>query len=173
MEPTEPPAPSLAIVGSARRDGNTAALVHRLVEGLPCEVIDLQDTPMPAFAYGQREPGDPFFAIVERMTRAPVTIFATPVYWFSYSAVMKGFIDRFSDLGESHQELGLRLRGRRFVLLSSGSEPTLEPALNLAFTEFCHCLGAHCLAQLYARESGPFTDPAAVTLVRNHLGENA
>jgi len=173
MQAAEIPPSSLAIIGSARRDGNTAALVHRLVEGLRCDIIDLQDTPMLPFSYGQRQPDDPFFSIVERMTRAPVTIFATPVYWFSYSAVMKAFIDRFSDLVSPNQDLGQRLRGRRFVLLASGSDPTLEPALNLAFTEFCHCLGAHCLAQLYARETGPFTDEASVTLVRHHLGEGS
>ena len=167
--------PSIAILGSARRDGNTAELLRRLVSGLACEIVDLQATPPAPFSYGQRYPGDPFFSIVERMTVAPVTIFATPVYWFSYSAIMKGFIDRFSDLSISgeNQELGRKLRGRFFALLASGSDPALEPALNLAFTEFCHFLGARYLAPVYAREAGPFVDAAAASNVRHLMGEGA
>jgi NAD(P)H-dependent FMN reductase len=164
--------PSLAILGSARSDGHTAALLARLTAGLSCETIDLTAARLEPFGYAQRyAAGDPFPGIIERMAAAPVAIFATPVYWFSYSAVMKGFIDRFSDLVMTRKALAPRLRGRSFALLASGSDPALEPALNLAFSQFCDFFGACCIAMIYAREAGPFVDPDAAALVRREMGE--
>src|SRR5690349_7472947 len=89
----------LAILGSARSDGHTAALLKRLIDGSDCEVIDLNATNIACFRYDQRyADDDEFLAIVERMIAAPIVIFATPVYWYAFSAVMKNFIDRLSDL---------------------------------------------------------------------------
>src|SRR6185436_808617 len=90
---------ALAILGSARSDGHTAALLTRLIEGRDCEIVDLNAARVAGFRYDQRYPeGDEFLAIVRKMIAAPIVIFATPVYWYSFSAVMKNFIDRLSDL---------------------------------------------------------------------------
>ena len=53
--------------------------------------------------------------------------------------------------------------------MATGTAADLEPALNLAFSQFCDCVGARCIALLYAREGGPFTDPASVALVRERM----
>src|SRR5689334_21094507 len=101
---------SLAILGSTRSDGHTAALLTRLIDGFECDVIDLNAARIAGFRYDQHYPADDeFMTIVERMIASPIVIFATPVYWYSFSAVMKTFIDRLSDLLMSKKEIGRRL----------------------------------------------------------------
>lgn len=160
---------AIAILGTARRSGHTATLLSRLTEGTACEIVDLLENPIAGFSYSPEQTHYDFLPIVERMTRAEVSIFATPVYWFSYSAIMKNFIDRFSELLIEHQDLVDALRGRDFVLLSTGSSPEPEPALEIAFDKFCGFFGAHCYAKLYARRDEDFFDPDAAERVRRLL----
>ena len=165
-------APALAVLGSAPGDGRAARLLRRLTEGLPCETVDLSEVSIAPFTQTQDYRPDSFLEVIAKMAAAPVTVFATPIYWYSYSAVMKGFIDRFTDLSLSHRDAGAGLCGRDFALLASGSEPELEPALNLAFSRFCDSIGARCIGLVYAKGEGPFADPEAATLVRRAMGES-
>jgi hypothetical protein len=162
---------ALAILGSAPGDTHSASLVRRLTAGLACDLVDLGTISIAPFSPAQNYSPDSFLDVVAKMAAAPVTIFATPVYWYSYSAVMKGFIDRFTDLQLTHKQLGGSLRRREFALLASGSETELEPALNIAFSRFCDSIGARCIALVYAQGDGPFVDPDAVALVRRAMGE--
>src|SRR5690349_24150128 len=113
----------IAILGSSRSEGHTAALLARLIDGIDCEVIDLNAVRIANYRYSQRyDADDAFMGIVAGMIAAPITVFATPVYWYSFSGVMKTFIDRLSDLlVEPNKPIGRQLRGRRWALLSSGS----------------------------------------------------
>ena len=52
---------SLAILGSARSGGHTAALLTRLIDGFDCEVIDLNAAKVAGFRYDQQYPGDDEF----------------------------------------------------------------------------------------------------------------
>ncbi len=161
---------ALAILGSARSDGHTAALLTRLIEGCDCAVIDLNNANIAAFRYDQQYPaGDEFLAIVEKMLAAPIVIFATPVYWYSFSALMKNFIDRLSDLLSSQKPTGRRLRGTRWALVSSGSDSEPDRDLISAFRRTCAYLGVECVAEVYGVEGGGFTDEQAAARVRSHI----
>jgi multimeric flavodoxin WrbA len=160
----------LALLGSLRSDGNTAKALHRLVHGYPCDILDLNHQKIARFSYAQEyTDDDDFIGIVERIVEAPVTILATPVYWYSYSTPMKIFIDRFSDILVSAKPLGRRLRGCHFALLSTGSDPNPDATLTQAFSNFCDYLGIHNIGMVYACEDGPFHDEQSVSHVRNHL----
>jgi multimeric flavodoxin WrbA len=163
----------LAILGSARSDGHTAALLHRLIQGLECDVVDLNAASIAPFRYDQHYPAaDEFMPIVERMIAAQVVIFATPVYWYSFSTVMKNFIDRLSDLLMSRKDIGRRLRGppaRNWALLSSGSDPSPDPDLTSAFRRTCDYLGVGFIAQAYGIEGGAFVDETTVRLIRARM----
>ena len=161
--------PPLAILGSGRSRGETAALLERLIAGLDCRVIDLLQESVLPFSYGADERKDSFSDIISLVAAAPVVVLATPVYWYSYSAQMKCFIDRFYDLPARFPDVVARLRGKQIVLLACGETPELEAALNLAFNQFCDALGMHCVALVYGQRTGPFTDPAAVRLVRERM----
>ena len=45
-------------------------------------------------------------------------IFATPVYWYSMSGILKVFIDRITDLLTIEKELGRKLRGKKMAVVS-------------------------------------------------------
>jgi multimeric flavodoxin WrbA len=161
--------PALAILGTARRSGHTATLLSRLTENTSCEMVDLLEAQLGPFSYSPDHPRYDFLPIIERLVRSDVVIFATPVYWFTYSAIMKNFIDRFSELLIDHQDVVEQIRGRDFVLLSTGSSPEPEPALEVAFEKFCAFFGANCFAKLYARRDEDFFDPIAAEKVRRRL----
>jgi multimeric flavodoxin WrbA len=168
---TPPTARPLAIFGSARSDGHTAALLNRLIDGRDCEIIDLDTITITPFRYDQQySADDAFMPIVERMIGAPLVIFATPVYWYSFSSVMKNFIYRLSDLLISHKPTGRRLRGGHWALLSSGSDEQPDPDLTSAFRRTCEYLGVEFVAQAYGAEGGPFVDEAAVRAISSRLG---
>ena len=123
-----------------------------------------------AFRYDQSYPADDeFLAIVERMIAAPIVIFATPVYWYSFSTVMKTFVDRLSDLLMSRKDVGRRLRGTRWAMVSSGSDPEPDRDLISAFRRTCEYLGVECVAVAYGVEGGAFVDEEAAHRVRSHL----
>lgn len=161
---------SLAILGSLRSDGNTAKALNRLVHELPCDILDLRDQKIAHFSYAQDyKDDDQFIDIIKRIVETPVTILATPVYWYSYSTPMKIFIDRFSDLLVSEKPLGRRLRGCGFSLLSTGSDPNPDETLHQAFRNFCNYLGIKNLGMVYACEDGPFCDDLHVRNIREQI----
>ncbi len=162
--------PALALLGSARTHGHTAALLNQLTAGFECDTLDLNTAEIAAFRYDQHyPPNDEFLAIVQKMIAAPIVIFATPVYWYSFSTVMKNFLDRLSDLLMSRKEVGRQLRGSRWALVSSGSDPQPDPDLTSAFQRMCDYLGVECIGAVYAVEGGNFTDEQAAALVRSQL----
>lgn len=162
-------APALAILGSARSEGNTARALQRLFENLPCEVVDLNQVRVAPFSYSQQYSDDDFIGIMERMVEAPLIVFATPVYWYSYSASMKQFIDRFTDLLYSRKDLGRRLRGRKVAFLTTGYAPQPNEVIQAAFSSFCDYLGLEQVGMVYAQEGAAFFDEGAVELVRAAL----
>lgn len=82
---------------------------------------------------------------------------------------MKLFIDRFSDLLISRKPLGRKLRGCRFALLSTGSDPNPDQILNQAFSSFCEYLGVNNIGMIYSCEDGPFVDEAPVRNLQEQI----
>ena len=159
----------VAILGSARSNGNTAAVLRRLLDGRRCDVFDLLALRLAPFDYSQNYPPDDFLDVVRRMIDAPVVLFATPVYWYSMSAVMKAFVDRLSDLLMSQKELGRQLRGRRFALVTSSEEPDPDPDLVSMFRRTCEYLGVEYIGCVHAKAEGAFGDPALADRFRELL----
>ena len=146
---------SIAILGSARTNSNTSTILRRFISGYACDVIDLQNVSIAFYNYEQSYPNhDEFLPIVRLIVHAPVTIIATPVYWYSYSTPMKVFIDRFSDLLGDHKELGRQLRGRHFALVSSSAELQPDQTLVDAFCRFCNYLGIIFVGCAHAQGAG-------------------
>jgi multimeric flavodoxin WrbA len=161
----------IAILGSARKDSNTAVILRRLIAEQACDIVDLRTCSVSPYSYEQSYPvSDQFISIIRRVVCAPVTIIATPVYWYSYSTPMKVFIDRFSDLLTFQKELGRQLRGSHFALLSSSAEPWPDKTLVEAFIRFCDYLGLNFVGCAHAQEAGDFVDADVVTKIRDYLG---
>ncbi|HEX3626003.1 MAG TPA: NAD(P)H-dependent oxidoreductase [Verrucomicrobiae bacterium] len=146
---------SVAILGSARQNSNTEAILNRLIAGYTCDVVNLDTCPISPFNYKYHYPSDDqFLAVIQRVVCAPMTIIATPVYWYSYSTPMKIFIDRFSDLLGPEKELGRQLRGRRFALVTSSADSLPDKTLVEAFSRFCDYLGIAYLGCAHAEGVG-------------------
>lgn len=98
----------LGIVGSPRRNGNTHALVSRILqgaraEGAKTETVFLGDLDIgECDACGACWKGkgacvkeDDMTALYPKVVGADAIVLGTPVYWFGPTAILKCFIDRF------------------------------------------------------------------------------
>lgn len=124
----------LALIGYAAGGENTKNYVESLFVNNDLEIIDLLDFKISPYKYKSSEQEDDFIAIIEKIIDADRVIFATPVYWYAMSGVMKDFIDRFSDLlGGKHKELGEKLYGKKIDLLSTGSDLEIPNGFSVPF----------------------------------------
>lgn len=161
---------TLAILGSARSNGNTAAVLNRLLSGTRCELVDLSRLKIGGFRYDQVYHDD-FSELSAKILAADFVILATPVYWYSYSASMKALIDRFSDFLSSQKSSGRLLRGKRFGLVFTGSDSMPDEALTLSYSKFCSYLGIENVGCLYSQNDGPFTSTSDEARFRRLLNE--
>lgn len=114
------------IQGSSQSDGNTNKIVSFIAEKSNYDVMDLNLYEIGPFDYEFKNQGDDFMPLMKRIVDTYDTIiFATPVYWYSMSGVMKIFFDRISDCLKIEKEVGRKLRGKSMGMIScgSGSEP--------------------------------------------------
>lgn len=125
------------IFGSARSDGNTAALVQHLSAKLggQTQVCDLSKLRIEPFTYGRNGDRDDFRTVVAMMLQSDHIVFATPVYWYSMSATLKVLFDRFTDLLHDPNDRisGRTLAGRNVWLISTGTDESLPPGFDVPF----------------------------------------
>ncbi|WP_327831956.1 flavodoxin family protein [Bacillus swezeyi] len=90
------------ICGSSRKNGNTEALADQLIDGLGADKICLRDfhvRPVSDFRHSETRPyypEDDYRDLLSRVAEKDIIIFATPIYWYGMSGLMKNFIDRWS-----------------------------------------------------------------------------
>jgi multimeric flavodoxin WrbA len=124
----------LALYGSARRHGNTELLADRLVEGLDVEKIYLIEKTILPIDDRRHDPAgfspvnDDYDSIVERVLAHDTLVFATPVYWYGMSGVMKNFIDRWSQsLRDPRYNFREAMSKKSaYVVLVGGDEPRIK-----------------------------------------------
>ena len=152
----------LIILGSARGDGNTAALARAVHEQLDdASLIDLNELRIAPYSYDGRNAGDDFVSIAKAMNEAETIIFASPVYWYSMSGVMKDFFDRLTDLTDPPlKPIGKSLAGKRVFLIATGNSPEPPPEFEPPFEKTSHYFNMTYGGMLYGRGNG--IDPTAV-----------
>ena len=125
----------LIILGSARGDGNTAALARAVHEQLDdASLIDLNQLRIAPYVYDGGNADDDFVSVANAMNAAQAIIFASPVYWYSMSGVMKDFFDRLTDLTDPPlKPIGKSLAGKRAFLLATGNSPEPPPEFEPPF----------------------------------------
>lgn len=115
------------VIGTSRPDGNTWRVLRAANAKLALPVFDLATLRFSAFDYNFRNLDDDFIPTIEKLVEYDTIGLVSPVYWYSVSAQMKIFIDRFSDLLGPRKDLGRRLRGKRLFLMANGSTDQLIP----------------------------------------------
>lgn len=119
---------TILVVGTSRRDGNTYGLVQRANKGVGFPVVDVSELRISFFDYHARNLEDDFIPTIEKLLRYDTIGLVSPVYWYSLSAQLKTFIDRFADLLGPRKDLGRQLKGKRLFLLATGSTDEQLPS---------------------------------------------
>jgi multimeric flavodoxin WrbA len=148
---------ALIICGSARRDGNSAALARAIADGLEAsghsaEVL-FADAVLSGFlrdcrtcrgADGECAIEDHFRDVfLDKLLPARGLILATPIYWYGMSAQTKAFFDRmFCYVAASYPrsaEVVARLKGKRVGLALASEEtfPTVGAGIVHQVQEYC------------------------------------
>ncbi len=134
---------TIAILGSSRRHGNTGQLIDQIATKLDIEVVDLGQKKIAPYDYDHRHMDDDFLPLMEHVLNHERLIFASPEYWYSMSATMKIFIDRFSDFLERDDlaDHGRRLRGKTAYIATTSISKQPDTAFIRAFTQTFGYLG--------------------------------
>jgi len=140
---------AIIIIGSARSEGNTGKLAEKIASN-NIELIDLNQKKIQNYNYEHKYDPDDFLSIVEKMITSDVIVFATPVYWFSMSAVLKTFFDRFSDLVRVRKDLGRKLKGKMVYLVSTSSSNKLAEGFEMPFIETARYLDMIYMGNIHA-----------------------
>ncbi len=125
----------VAILGSARNDGNAAQLLDAVLAGRPARRFDLRSLHIRDYEYGRAAEGDDFLPVAQALTKADSALFVTPVYWYAMSATLKRFFDRLTDLVTVQKPLGRQLAGRWLWVAACGSDPALPAGFEVPFRE--------------------------------------
>lgn len=131
----------IIIFGSSRSSGETWKAVQAIVDGKDdIPIIDLSTLQISHFDYEQRNQGDDYLPLMERIIQHDLIVLATPVYWYSMSSQMKIFIDRLTDLLTIRKDIGQNLRGKRlFVISSCGA--SMHRCFEEPFMKTCEYMG--------------------------------
>jgi len=136
---------AIALFASSRRNGNTGQLIDRIAIELGIEVVDLSEKSISAYDYEHRNRDDDFEPLLRRVLAFDQIIFATPVYWYAVSPVMKVFLDRISDFLELPDLLseGRKLRGKHAYVVCTSIYDAAPASFLAAFSDTFNYLGMH------------------------------
>jgi len=138
------------ILGSARKNGNTTRIVDEISKKSGIDVIDLSDYNISHYDYESKNIEDDFLPLIRRILEEYDTlIFATPVYWYNMSGIMKVFFDRFSDLIRIEKEIGRKLRGKKIGVISNSHDNEIEESFYIPFKKTADYLGMEYLGHAH------------------------
>ena len=143
------------IQGSSKSDGNTSKIVQLLNEQLNYDVLDLSLLDITPFDYDFKNRNDDFLPTIKNVVEQyDVIIFATPVYWYAMSGIMKNFFDRITDCIQIEKETGRKLRGKSMAALSCGPYDADFEGFFMPFRKSAEYLGMNYLGDVHTWKEG-------------------
>jgi len=141
---------SLVILGSNRKKSLTEQVAIKALSGTEYDIIDLLDYQIAHFNYDANYPqDDEFDAIINKILPYNTLVFATPVYWYSMSGIMKVFFDRLTDLITIKKDTGHQLRGKSASIIAVGTDPTIPEGFEIPFKHTAAYLGINYTGCFY------------------------
>ncbi len=132
----------LIILGSSRKDGNTAKIARAIQEKTDWDIIDLNSYEIKYYDYSHKNSDDDYLPLMkEIIANYDTYVFATPVYWYSMSGIMKVFFDRLTDLLTIEKDLGRKMRGKYMAAISSSGGGNLGEQFWLPFEHSATYMG--------------------------------
>ncbi|GGC77180.1 putative NAD(P)H-dependent FMN-containing oxidoreductase YwqN [Thalassobacillus devorans] len=164
------------IYGSTRENGNTELLTEEVVKNLPDVIrIDLK-----RYRYhdiidqrhdinGFSPVDDEYDQIIDQILDCEVLIFATPIYWYGMSSVMKRFVDRWSRTvrDDKYPDFKEQMSQKdAYIVAVGGDEPRVKGLpLVQQFQYICEFIGLNYKGFLLGEGGKPkdiFTDKTAI-----------
>lgn len=140
----------IIIIGSSRNDGDTKKLVSKLMFHSKWESINLNDYVFSYFDYSHKNKDDDFIPLMKKITTEYTTIiFATPVYWYSMSGIMKVFFDRITDLLTIEKEIGRKFKNISMAVISCSEGDNLGDSFWLPFKKTAEYLEMDYITDLH------------------------
>jgi multimeric flavodoxin WrbA len=138
------------ILGSSRKNGNTTRIVDEISKETEIDVIDLSDYNISYYDYESKNREDDFLPLIkEIIEKYDTLIFATPIYWYNMSGIMKVFFDRISDLIRIEKETGRKLRGKKIGVISNSHDNEIEDSFYIPFIKSADYLGMQYLGHAH------------------------
>lgn len=157
---------AVIIQGSSRSQGNTHKIAQVLQKHLDADIIDLKQHQIHAYSYEHEHNDDDFLPLMKRIVTYDTIIFATPVYWYAMSGMMKNFFDRITDCLKTEKETGRQLRGKSMSAISCGSEATAVEGFFVPFRNSAEYLGMNYLGDLHTWVASETVDEQNLALIR-------
>ena len=130
------------IVGSSRNKGNTTRIIENVAKQFNIDVVNLSQYKISYYDYESKNRDDDFLPLIKNiLEKYDTLIFATPVYWYSMSGIMKVFFDRFSDLIRIEKETGRGLKGKKMAVISNSHNSEIENEFYIPFRKSAAYLG--------------------------------
>lgn len=127
---------ALVILGTARDESNTLEELKKNSQITNFKLIELHKLNLLPYSY-KEPPKDDFLSVAEKMLRHDRIVFATPVYWYAMSGVLKLFFDRLTDLISTSKNIGRSLAGKQVALFTTGTDPELPDGFEVPFRRTC------------------------------------
>ena len=178
----------LAINGSARKDGNTALLIHTVFEelnkeGIETELIQLSGKviePCKAcWACGGKgncvHKKDLFQEIFEKMTQADGILLGSPVYTANISANMQALLERASvvtDMNRSDNLLQHKAGAAVTAVRRGGALHTLDAMNHFFMLQGMYIAGSSYWPMAYGQMPGDVMNDEEGLATMKHLGQN-
>jgi multimeric flavodoxin WrbA len=154
---------TIIIQGSARSLGDTNSIVNELNKHNDFDIIDLKTKNVGHFEYDFKNADDDFLPMMETIIANYDTIvFATPVYWYNMSGILKAFFDRLSDLLHYKKELGRQLRGKNMAMISNNNYDDIKDGFSMPFKESANYLGMNYLGDVHTWVEDGVINPIAI-----------
>jgi multimeric flavodoxin WrbA len=124
----------LIILASNRRESNTEKALKDIYGDNPYHLVNLLDYKIQPYNYrGAYSADDNFMNIVNVMLEHDNVTFATPVYWYSMSGLLKTFMNRLTDVVTTQKEIGKRMHGKSLAVIAAGSDLHLPDGFETPF----------------------------------------
>ncbi len=134
------------IQGSARSNGNTNKIVSYVQSKTAYDVIDLNAKQIGGYDYQYKNKDDDFLPLMNHIVdNYDSIIFATPIYWYSMSGILKNFLDRITDCLKIEKQIGRKLQGKKMGMISCGSGSEIKDGFEMPFAATANYLSMHYL----------------------------
>lgn len=140
----------IIILGSSNSNGDTYKAASFVSQQMNYSIIDLKTKNISEFDYEFKNRDDDFHPLIDKIVNQyDLIIFATPVYWYTMSGILKTFLDRISDCLKIEKDTGQKLRGMEMAILSCGSDKQLKDGFHMPFVETSKYLGMKYIGDVH------------------------